>query len=30
MTDSDLLHRYARDRDQAAFAEVVRSHADFV
>jgi hypothetical protein len=30
MTDADLLHRYARNHDQTAFAELVRLHADLV
>ncbi|MEO5961478.1 MAG: sigma-70 family RNA polymerase sigma factor, partial [Opitutaceae bacterium] len=30
MSDSDLLARYVRDRDQAAFAEIVQRHLDLV
>lgn len=30
MTDHDLLRQYARDRSDAAFAELVRRHADWV
>jgi RNA polymerase sigma factor (sigma-70 family) len=29
-SDSELLQSYARDRDEAAFAELVRSHIDLV
>jgi RNA polymerase sigma factor (sigma-70 family) len=30
MSDSELLERYVRDRDQAAFAELTRRHLDLV
>lgn len=30
LTDSALLHRYAREHDQAAFAEIVRRHLNLV